>query len=64
MSFRTGIVLNWNSQDLKNDQQPSDIVPDQLLFGFAQENGSSQGIFKNNRLEKAKVILFFGNCKA
>jgi hypothetical protein len=47
----------------ENDQQPSGILPCQLLLVFVKENGLNQEISKNVS-GKAKVALFFGNCKA
>jgi len=38
----------------ENDQQPSGILPGQLLLVFIKENGSNQGIKKNNYLERLK----------
>jgi hypothetical protein len=46
MSLKTCIVLNWNSQDLKIDQQPPEILPGLLLLVFVKENGLNQGDLK------------------
>ena len=63
MFLKTCIVLNWNSQDLKIDEQPLDILPAQLLLVFVRKMDQTRG-FQKYVSGKAKVTLFSGNYKA
>lgn len=54
MSFRTGIILNWNSQDLKNAQQLPAILPGQLVFVLKRKWIKPETDAGNNYLEKLK----------